>query len=28
MGKRKPSTPRQPKPVKTGWDWRQPKKRG
>jgi hypothetical protein len=24
MGKRKPSVPRQPRPSKTGWDWRKP----
>jgi hypothetical protein len=24
MGKRKASPPRQPRPSKTGWDWRKP----
>jgi len=28
MGKRRPSPPRQPRPARTGWDWRKPPKPG
>jgi hypothetical protein len=26
MGARRSGSPRQPRPVKTGWDWRPPRK--